>query len=137
MYDGHGDVVHILDDDPGLTVQNTYDYDEFGNPDADPSNTVPNNFLYSIGRGGYYYYDHETGLYYLGARYYDPELGRFISEDPAKYGLNWYVYCQSNPLWRLAPDGLADLSWTALFNLDLGADYSRGAFDEFREGNYA
>lgn len=54
-----------------------------------------------IGRGGYYYDDdHRTGLYYLGARYYDPELGRFISEDPANDGLNWYVACGSPPLTR-------------------------------------
>jgi len=33
-------------------------------------------------------YDQETGLYYLRNRYYDPELGRFITEDPAKDGLN-------------------------------------------------
>ena len=47
------------------------------------------------------------GLYYYGARFYDPELGRFITEDPAQDGINWYVYCGNNPLNRIDPTGLA------------------------------
>ncbi|MCK5543263.1 MAG: hypothetical protein KAI40_11285 [Desulfobacterales bacterium] len=43
-----------------------------------------------------------TGLYYYGARYYDPALGRFISPDA--YGDN-YVYCNNNPLMYVDPDG--------------------------------
>ncbi|MGI6165886.1 MAG: RHS repeat-associated core domain-containing protein [Limnochordia bacterium] len=50
---------------------------------------------------------HSTGLYYYGARFYDPELGRFISMDPAMDGLNWYVYAASNPLKYTDPDGKA------------------------------
>lgn len=48
-----------------------------------------------------------TGLYYFGARFYDPELGRFITVDPARDGLNWYVYCRNNPLLYKDVDGLA------------------------------
>ena len=44
------------------------------------------------------YTDPETGLIYLRNRYYDPTVGRFISEDPAKDGMNWYVYCGNNPV---------------------------------------
>ena len=39
-----------------------------------------------------------TGLVYFGARYYDPEVGRWTTVDPAGEGLNWYVYCRNNPL---------------------------------------
>ncbi|MCL6588975.1 MAG: FG-GAP-like repeat-containing protein [Firmicutes bacterium] len=46
-----------------------------------------------------------SGLYYFGARFYDPEIGRFISQDPAKDGLNWYSYCNNNPLKYVDPDG--------------------------------
>ena len=46
-----------------------------------------------------------TGLYYYGARFYDPGLGRFISIDPARDGLNWYAYCYNNPLKYVDPDG--------------------------------
>ena len=54
-----------------------------------------------------YYYDVETGLYYLNSRYYDPEVGRFINADTtdvlenAQYdinGLNLYAYCDNNPV---------------------------------------
>ena len=54
-----------------------------------------------------YYFDVETGLYYLQTRYYDPETGRFINSDTtdvlenAKYdinGLNLYAYCDNNPV---------------------------------------
>jgi RHS repeat-associated protein len=53
----------------------------------------------------------ETGLYYYGARYYDPDLGRFITRDPsggqmeAPQTLNRYAYCLNNPLKFVDPDG--------------------------------
>ena len=59
-----------------------------------------------------YYFDEETGLYYLQSRYYDPELGRFISADSIAYldpetlgGLNLYAYCGNNPVMGIDPDG--------------------------------
>lgn len=54
-----------------------------------------------------YYYDFETGLYYLNSRYYDPEIGRFINADDINIlentkdvinGLNIYSYCLNNPI---------------------------------------
>ncbi len=52
-----------------------------------------------------YYYDNETGYYYLQSRYYDPELGRFISADDFSYinpdaplNINAYSYCWNNPV---------------------------------------
>ena len=53
-----------------------------------------------------YYYDAETGLYYLQSRYYDPEIGRFISADDTQYlgasgtalGYNLFGYCENNPV---------------------------------------
>ena len=59
-----------------------------------------------------YYYDTETKLYYLKSRYYDPEVGRFISADTIDYaepsqfnGLNIYAYCNNNPVMFVDPDG--------------------------------
>ncbi len=52
-----------------------------------------------------------SGLYYFGARYYNPEIGRFITEDPVlgsledPQGLNRYVYSRNNPLKYTDPDG--------------------------------
>ena len=53
-------------------------------------------------------YDQETGLYHLGARYYDPQLGRFLSEDPIGIagGLNLYAYAGNDPVNRRDPSGL-------------------------------
>jgi len=48
----------------------------------------------------------QTGLYYFNARYYDASLGRFITEDPARNGMNWFVYCNNNPLSRTDPTEL-------------------------------
>jgi RHS repeat-associated protein len=54
-----------------------------------------------------------TGLYYFGARYYDPEIGRFLTRDPRKgviqnpQSLNQYTYCFNNPLKYIDPLGLA------------------------------
>ena len=54
-------------------------------------------------------YDPETGLYYYNARWYDSELGRFISEDPAAdpNNPNLYVYCANGPVNRNDPTGEA------------------------------
>ena len=59
-----------------------------------------------------YYYDVETGFYYLNSRYYDPSLGRFINADDIYYanvgllnGLNLYAYCGNNPVNSYDSDG--------------------------------
>ncbi|MBE3577290.1 MAG: hypothetical protein IMX00_06325 [Limnochordales bacterium] len=45
-------------------------------------------------------------LYYFNARYYDPAAGRFLSSDPARQGLNYYVYVSNRPLSSTDPTGL-------------------------------
>ena len=59
-----------------------------------------------------YYYDNETGLYYLNSRYYDPEIGRFINADELSYlnenninGMNLFSYCRNNPVIYFDPSG--------------------------------
>ena len=74
-----------------------------------------------------YYLDDETGLYYLNSRYYDPEIGRFISPDSTEYlspetinGLNLYAYCDNNPVVNVDPSGHIVLS-TIFIALTVGA----------------
>ena len=54
------------------------------------------------------YYDRETGFFYNGARYYDPETGRYVSSDPMglQGGINTYAYGMDNPLRYSDPTGL-------------------------------
>ncbi len=56
----------------------------------------------------------ETGLIYMRARWMDPALGRFISEDPARDGANWFDYCRGNPVNAVDPDGEHPLLLAAL-----------------------
>jgi RHS repeat-associated protein len=54
-------------------------------------------------------FDEDAGLYYSNARWYDPNTGRFTSEDPAQDGINWYIYCANNPLRYVDPTGLINV----------------------------
>ena len=107
----HGDIVAVYDR-LGYKVA-SYVYDAWGNFEATYYNTGINDeilhknpFLY---RG--YYYDYETGFYYLNSRYYDPEIGRFISPDSylstgqGILGNNMYAYCGNNPVMNVDPNG--------------------------------
>jgi RHS repeat-associated protein len=61
-----------------------------------------------------------TGLYYYGARWYDPTVGRFISQDPLKgrlslpQTLNPYIYVEDSPTSSTDPTGMADCNWNPL-----------------------
>ncbi|MEN6314095.1 MAG: RHS repeat-associated core domain-containing protein [Clostridiaceae bacterium] len=103
LYNGHGDVVKLINASGSLV--NEYDYDIFGNPLlVNESRTNP--FRYAG-----YFYDDETGYYYLNARYYDPKNARFITEDTylGKYtdplSLNLYTYCHNSPINAWDPTG--------------------------------
>ena len=93
----HGDVTAAIS---GTERAATYDYDAFGNTLIEEGE-INNPIRYS-GE----YLDEETGLIYLRARYYDSSVGRFISEDPARDGMNWYAYCGNSPVMMVDPWGL-------------------------------
>ena len=60
------------------------------------------------------YYDEETGLHYNFQRYYDPEIGRYISTDPIGFGsdeTNLYQHVTNNPLSNIDPYGLKNKNW--------------------------
>ena len=97
IYNGHGDVTALIDEDG--EVANRYDYDVWGNF-TQKEETVENPFTY-FGQT----YDETTGLFYLRARYYDPTTGRFTQQDPAKDSYNWYVYGNNNPVWFVDENG--------------------------------
>jgi RHS repeat-associated protein len=82
-------------------------------------------------------YDSDTGLYYYNARWYDSELGRFISEDPAAdpNNPNLYSYCGNNPLNRIDPSGkfywYIALAYAALLN---GISKAAKGYDTYLQG---
>ncbi len=63
-------------------------------------------------------------MYYFNARWYDPTLGRFITEDPIKDGNNWHVYVNNNPLTFIDPTGLATIPNGAVESGDIAVDKS-------------
>ena len=99
LMDGHGSVIRITN--ASGTVQENYYYDAFGNEQR-PNANHTNPFRY-CGE----YFDKETGNLYLRARYYNSQNGRFTTEDPAFDGINWYVYCNNNPIYFGDSSGLA------------------------------
>ena len=112
MYDNNGeeyyyiknvqnDIVAIADKN-GTVVANYY-YDAWGNITQITGDTAlaqTNPLRYRS-----YYYDSETGLYYVSSRYYDPEIGRWINADNVIAGVggdlkgyNLFAYCFNNPV---------------------------------------
>ncbi len=109
LYDSLGRNVSNLVSSSGK-VLNTYNYDSFGGSLSEEQN-VPNVYKYCGEQ-----FDEETGLIYLRNRYYDPEIGRFISKDPRPGKLdrpstvNPYCYVENNPVNFIDPLGLEGVS---------------------------
>ena len=88
----------------------TYTYDAWGRVLTSTGDLADINPLRYRG----YYYDTETGLYYLQSRYYDPEVGRFINPDSfattdvdGVLSANMFAYCENNPVTRSDSTGCA------------------------------
>ena len=131
-----GNVTEILDT-TGTTVVK-YTYDAWGNHNVlNPDNTenTDSTFMGNINPIRYrsYYYDVETGLYYLKSRYYDPQTGRFISIDDVSYldpetigGANLYAYCNCNPVMHVDPTGHSAILAMILIGTIIGATVGFG-----------
>ena len=105
-----GDVVQIIDE--GGVTQAEYIYSPWGEVISAEGDLAEINPLRYRG----YYYDSETGFYYLQSRYYDPENHRFINADSYAstdssdaIACNMFAYCGNNPVLNLDPTG--EWSW--------------------------
>ena len=105
-------------------IEDSYTYDAWGNCSV----VVNENNVANINPFRYrgYYFDTESGLYYLMSRYYDPSIGQFISMDTPDYlepntigGVNLYAYGLNNPVMYVDPTG--HLAWWAIALIVVGA----------------
>ncbi|WP_123040478.1 DNRLRE domain-containing protein [Cohnella candidum] len=98
QYNGHGDIVALTDQNQEIVA--SYEYDAYGNVLSNTGSLANSNPYRYAG----YRYDTESGLYYLMARYYNADTGRFLSEDTYEGDLisplsqNQHTYVINNPL---------------------------------------
>ncbi|MCD9024089.1 S8 family serine peptidase [Cohnella silvisoli] len=103
LYNGHADVTALIS--PTGILAASYEYDAFGNI-TNKTGTVNNPIRYAG-----YQYDEESKFYYLNARYYDPKLARFLTEDTYRgqandpLSLNLYTYVANEPIKYVDPTG--------------------------------
>ena len=117
LYDGEGNILNSYEYDAWGNVIGVYSHSHSTDDEGKPViSTVENTDLNSIAhrnpiRYRSYYYDLETGLYYLQSRYYNPEIGRFLNADgyvTTGQGLlsyNMFAYCLNNPVMFSDPSG--------------------------------
>jgi RHS repeat-associated protein len=111
-YDGLGSTVAITDST--AQIVNAYAYSPYGFVGS--QETIENSFQY-VGRFGVM--AEGNGLYFMRARYYDPEVGRFINKDPIGYAwgdVNLYEYVGNNPVKWIDSLGLQTLSPKPAYN---------------------
>ena len=108
VLNAQGDVVRIVNSSRSVVA--SYTYDPWGKIISSSGTLADINPLRYRG----YYYDSETGFYYLQSRYYDPEIGRFINADSyastdivGLLSTNMFSYCENNPVNRSDPSGHA------------------------------
>ena len=115
-----GDVVELVDEN-GNSVA-SYSYDPYGRLTFAEGELAEINPLRYRG----YYYDAETGLYYVGSRYYDPKVGRWLNADGQVstgtdiLGTNLFAYCGNNPASYWDPTGYARVKVLTMDALDNG-----------------
>ncbi len=118
LHNEHNDITGIIDND--CCIKNTYDYDVFGRI-VNTEENIDNEFTYYEQQ-----FDKITQLYYLRARYYNAEHGRFIQEDVYRDdGLNLYAYVKNNPVMWIDPSGYAG---------NLAKNKDTGFFSKGQEG---
>ena len=107
-----GDIIAIYTESG--TKIGSYTYDAWGNCTVSTESgttTIQKRIVRTLNPFRYrgYYYDTDTGLYYLQSRYYNPQWGRFLNADATLYegflGLNLYLYCEDNSIIYVDPTG--------------------------------
>ena len=111
VLNAQGDVMQLIYQ--GGTVYAEYSYDTWGNVTSIKGSSTGDMYYANLNPLRYrgYYYDTETGFYYLQSRYYDPAVKRFLNADSYAStgqgftGYNMFAYCGNNPNVRFDPNG--------------------------------
>ena len=109
IYNLQGDVVGLVNSSGTSVV--SYTYDAWGNPESISGSMASTLGAANPFRYRSYYFDTESGLYYLMSRYYDPVVGRFLNADGAigtgagASLYNLYTYCINSPVVLSDPNG--------------------------------
>ena len=95
LYDAHGNMVaQVAKSGSGFNIGNEKSYDAWGGVrSGDTSSDPKSRYCANLGHKQ----DDESGLVYMRSRYYEPGSGRFVSEDRARDGGNWFTYCENQP----------------------------------------
>ena len=104
VYDGLGSVVGEVNASGNMTSSPKYDVYGMVRSNTGTASSAMG-FVGSLGHLS----EASTGLIYMRARYYDPSLGRFESEDPALSGTNWFAYAGSDPVNCVDATGKANV----------------------------
>jgi len=132
VYDGLGSVVGEVDPSGNLTSSGTFDVYGAKRQGGTGTATSRQGFVGALG----HVTDSETGLVYMRARYYDPSVGRFVSQDPRRDGCNWFIYCQNNPTNGIDFDGEKYKAGVVDVSATLGLVLTCGAILAFEEGAF-
>ena len=134
-----GDVVAILNS--SLTRVVEYSYDAWGNIISTTGTLASTLGTANPIRYRSYYYDTETGWYYLQSRYYNPEWGRFINADNYVnangdlIGFNMFAYCSNNPVMFVDPCGECVHQWDFWNDCDeCGGETVKDKWNSFVDG---
>ena len=103
LYDAHGNNIGMLaKSGSSWSIADERSYDAWG--------IVRSGGATGVQKGRYcanlgHKHDDESGLVYMRARFYEPTSGRFVNEDPRRYGFNWFSYCKADPINMVDPTG--------------------------------
>lgn len=137
LYDHNGNVIGLMERDETFgEVVATYRYDAYGNRIKFTSawnqvTSTTNPFQFSTK-----YLDNETGLYYYGFRYYNPETGRWLNRDPIEErgGINLYAFCSNDSVNRFDSLGLFSYAEAVVWFYNNAGETKIIAFSEVDNG---